>query len=437
MYSLFCLLSPKKQHSKYDVNSHNHYYFFSLKSSVLINSFRGMIPIKNILSGVSDYFKRTDKLFWLLTVTVSLYGLVLIASQQRGGEVNFLKTQIMAVCIGYIAAVFISVIDYNFIAKLWWVLAAVSLVLTLMVFFIGIQVAGTDDVGWIRLPGGITFQPSELTKICFIVTFSKHLAFLEEKNRIHSFFWVMTLVLHALVPIVLIHLQGDDGAALVFAFMFIIMSFAGGVQLRYFIILFVLMLIAVPFAWSFVLNDDQKNRLAVLFGSDDSMMQTYGWQQYQGKVSIASGGIYGKGIFSGPRVARDIVPYQENDFIFTVAGEELGFVGCIAILLLFVVLLLKIVRTSVSAKNRLGKSICIGYFSLLATQVVVNLGMVLGLLPVIGITLPFFSSGGSSVACLYLGVGLVQSVYMHPTDDDDDTVKVKRNKTIRGHIFTS
>lgn len=391
--------------------------------------------IKNFFGGIWDYIKRTDKIFWLMTIVASFYGFCLIASQQRDGQVNFLKTQVMAVCLGYIAAIVISLIDYNFIAKLWWLAAAVSLALTIAVFFIGIQVTGTDDVGWIRLPGGMTFQPSELTKICFILTFSKHLAYLTEIDKLHSFIGVASLVAHAAIPIGLIHLQGDDGAALIFAFMFIIMTFIAGVQLRYFIILFSVIICAIPLLWTKVLNEDQKNRLLVLFGTDDSTLQTYGWQQYQGKVSIASGGFFGKGIFNGPRVEKEMVPYQENDFIFTVAGEELGFIGCIGILALFVMMLIKILRTSAIACNPLGRNICIGFFSLISVQVIINLGMVLGVLPVVGITLPFFSSGGTSVACLYLGVGLVQSVYMHRTDTEDKPVKVEISKTIQGSIF--
>lgn len=393
------------------------------------------MAIKNFFLTIWDYIKRTDRIFWLMTVVASFYGLCLVASQQRAGDVNFLKTQIMAVSIGYIAAVVISCIDYNFIAKLWWLFGGISLALTFAVFFIGIQVAGTDDVGWISLPGGMTFQPSELTKICFILTFSKHLAYLTEIDKLHSFVGVMSLVVHAMIPIGLIHLQGDDGTALVFAFMFIIMTFMAGVQLRYFIVLFSAVLCAIPILWTKIMNDDQKNRLLVLFGTDDTNLQTYGWQQYQGKVSIASGGFWGKGIFNGPRVEKEMVPYQENDFIFTVAGEELGFIGCIGIIALFVMILVKILHTSVISCNPLGRNICIGFFSLIGVQVIINLGMVLGLLPVVGITLPFFSSGGSSVACLYLGVGLVQSVYMHRSDTEDKPVKVEISKTIQGSIF--
>ncbi len=337
--------------------------------------------------------------------------------------------------IGYAAAVIISLMDYNFIARCWWLIGGVALALTFSVFFIGMRVEGTDDVGWIKLPGGMTFQPSELTKICFIITFSKHFSYLVERDRLHSFLGVMSLAIHAGVPVVLIHIQGDDGAALVFACMFLIMTFAAGVQLRYFIILFTALIAAVPLVWTKMMNSDQQNRLLVLFSNDDEMLRTYGWQQYQGKISIASGGLYGKGLFNGPRVAKDVVPYQENDFIFTVAGEELGIMGCAAILLLFVIMLFKTMKTAHDSCNVLGRFICFGFFSLILTQVVINLGMVMGLLPVIGITLPFFSSGGSSAACLYLGVGLVQSVYMHPTDGREKPVRVEVSKTIQGSIF--
>ncbi len=329
----------------------------------------------------------------------------------------------------------ISLVDYNFIARCWWLIGGVALALTFAVFFIGIQIVGTDDVGWIKLPGGMTFQPSELTKICFIVTFSKHLSYLIEHDRLHNFFGVLSLAIHAGIPVLLIHMQGDDGAALVFACMFLIMTFVAGVQLRYYIILFIALIASVPFVWTKMMNSDQQNRLVVLFSNDDEMLQSYGWQQYQGKISIASGGLFGKGLFNGPRVEKDVVPYQENDFIFTVAGEELGFLGCTAILLLFAIMLFKVMKTGRQSCNSLGRCICVGFFSLILTQTVINLGMVLGLLPVVGITLPFFSSGGSSAACLYLGVGLVQSVYMHPTDGKEKPIKVEISKTIQGSIF--
>ena len=383
---------------------------------------------ENIFTPIGEYLRKTDKLFWLAVFALSVIGCMLIASQQRLDSVDFLRTQIIALSIGTVCATAVSVMDYNYAGKFWYIAGGIGLLLLTLVFFAGIRVEGTDDTGWIRLPFGMTFQPSEFVKICFIVTFSKHLAYLAEKDWLHSFLGVLTLTVHGAIPVVMIHFQGDDGAALVFGLMFLVMTFAAGVQIRYFILAFLGMLCAVPFLWAGVLNSEQKNRLAVLFSSDDTMFKTYGWQQYQGKVSIASGGLFGKGLFNGPRVAREIVPYQENDFIFTVAGEELGFIGCTAILALFGLMLFRVLKNSARSKNALGKNICIGFFALISIQVLINLGMVLGVLPVVGITLPFLSSGGTSVLCLYIGAGLVQSVYMHPTYEENLSVKLKTRK---------
>lgn len=387
--------------------------------------------LKAVFGTIGDYIRRSDILFWLLTAAAAVYGCLLIASQQRDGGTDFLQTQVIAVLIGHAAAVLVSLVDYRYWGKRWWLIAGMSLLLTGAVFVVGIQINGTDDVGWIRLPGGLTFQPSELTKIGFILTFSQHIAYLTEKKRLKKLVGVLTLLLHAMIPIGLIHLQGDDGAALVFALLFLVMSFAAGVPLRYFIVLPVTLLLAVPFVWMRMLNDDQKNRLLVLFTADDSMLKTFGWQQYQGKLSIASGGLTGKGYCNGPRVADNVVPYQENDFIFTVAGEELGFIGCAVIILLFGLLLFQILHIAVQAADPLGRSIGFGFFALVGSQALINLGMVLGYLPVIGITLPFFSAGGTSIICLYIGVGLVQSVKLHPADPTDHPLTPPSAKVIR------
>lgn len=388
--------------------------------------------MKKVFGAIAGYFKRTDILFWMLSIFCTIYGLILIMSVSREGGASGQKTffmQVIAVSLGYFAAILISLVDYNFIGRFWFVIAALSLGLMLLVFFIGKGVNGADDVAWLILPGGISFQPSELGKIAFIVTFAKHLSYLREKGKLTSFLWVMTLVLHACIPIAIVHLQGDDGAALIFLFMFLIMSFAAGVQLRYFVIVFGAVIAAVPIMWKFILNEDQKERFLALLDLEGNMMH-YGYQQYQGKISIGSGELTGRGLFQGPRVAIDIVPEQKNDFIFTVAGEELGFVGCVLILALLLFLLLRSIQTATVAKDAMGKAICFGFFAMIAAQTVINLGMCLALLPVVGVTLPFFSAGGSSVACLYLGVGLVESVYMHQQDEERVTLHLGRAKRI-------
>ena len=165
--------------------------------------------------------------------------------------------------------------------------------------------------------------------------------------------------------------------------------------------------------WIFVLNDTQQSRLLALLSTDGSAITDYGWQQYQGKLSIACGGLAGNGLFCGTRVGSGIVPEQENDFILTVAGEELGFLGCLFILFLLWFITVRLLKGIGTANDLCGKCVCGGVFAMICAQSVINLGMELGMLPVIGVTLPLFSAGGSSLLSILIALGLAQSVNYH------------------------
>lgn len=386
--------------------------------------------MKKVITNIYEYFRQCDTVLWLLTVAAIAYSFLLIASMQRSGNYSYLRTQIVAVSVGIVAAVFISIADYKFLVRKWYIAAIVGLVLAGLVFVFGVQVSGTDDTAWINLPGGFSVQPSEFIKICFIITFSKHLSWLREKNMTEKISGVISLVIHAMIPMVIIHIQGDDGTVLIFALMFLIMSFAAGVQLRYFAILGGLLVCAVPIVWNVFMNEEHRNRVLALFDLDGNALTNYGWQQYQGKVSIASGEVFGSGLFNGQRVEHSIVPEQENDFIFTVAGEELGFVGCIILLLTLFFIILKVILNAKLSNESEGKFVCYGVFAMIASQTVVNIGMVLGFLPVVGITLPLFSSGGTSALSTLISLGLVQSVRYHNTDDMNKAF-VRRGSTNR------
>lgn len=384
--------------------------------------------MQKIIKGLTKFFTKSDVILWLLTIAASVYSILLINSMQRSSDYSYITPQLLALVVGYIAAVVITLIDYERIARLWPLLAAVSLGLLLLVFLIGRNVSGTDDTAWITLPGGVSFQPSELVKIFFIITFAKHMQLLKDNEMLYSLIGVISLLIHMAIPVVLIHLQGDDGTVLIFIFMFIIMAFIGGVQLRYFLIMILLLAAGIPIFWTYFLNEEQKSRFTAVFDIDGNAMKTYGWQQYQGKVSVASGGLSGTGLGNGPRVASGIVPEQENDFIYTVAGEELGFIGCILLLFILLLICIKVIMNATSARDYLGKMICVGVFSMLGVQTIINIGMVLGLLPVIGITLPFFSSGGSSLMSVLIGIGLVQSVRYHKDVVESPHGKLTKNR---------
>ncbi len=378
----------------------------------------------------SDFFRKTDVVLWLLTISAIVYSLLLISSMQRAGDYNYLRPQLTAVIVGMAAALVITFADYRFIIKKWYIALLTGVILAGLVFAFGIKVSGTDDTAWIALPGGYTFQPSEFIKICFIITFSKHLSFLIEKELLHTPPGVLTLLGHALLPMVVIHLQGDDGTVLIFALMFLIMCFTAGVQLRYFAILGGLLTVGIPIIWNFVMNSEHRNRFLALFDLDGNAMTNYGWQQYQGKVSLASGGLRGNGLYHGSRVEFGIVPEQENDFIMTVAGEELGFIGCMLLIVILFGIVIKVMLNASNATENSGKLICAGVFASLASQTIINIGMVLGFFPVIGITLPFFSSGGTSALSTLVCLGLVQSVRGHNMDDME-TAKIRRGSQSR------
>ena len=244
------------------------------------------VALNSFVKSIKNFFQKTDIMLWLLTIVAISYSVILIKSMQRTSNYNYLQSQLIAVFAGYFIAIIISVLDYEYILNAWWLFAAFGLFLLIIVLFIGINVSGTDDTAWIRLPGGFSFQPSELVKIAFIITFSKHLQMLKNNDKLQTLWGVLSLIPHMLVPLILVHLQGDDGTALVFAFMFIIMIFVAGVQLRYFLIMLLLICTAIPIAWNYLINEQQKNRFMALFDIDGNALTDYGWQQYQGKDSI-------------------------------------------------------------------------------------------------------------------------------------------------------
>lgn len=389
-----------------------------------------MRALKKFFGAIGDYFVNTDKILWFLVISCTVYSTLLLSSVERAGG-SFVKTQIAAAVIGILIAIVISVIDYEYIARYWWALVIISFGLFMAVFLFGITVSGTDDTAWIRLPGGLTFQPSELIKIFFIITFAKHLDVLKSKDKLKTFLGVVSLLAHVGVPVLIIHIQGDDGSALIFFFIMLIMCVVAGVQARYFVILGATLAVALPLLWNFFLNDEHRNRILALFDLDSNALTTYGYQQYQSKVSIASGELTGYGIGKGYRTGVGFVPEQENDFIFSVAGEELGFIGTMLILTLLLLLIAKVFFVGIDARDNLGSFIAFGMFGLLASQTIINVGMVVGLLPVIGITLPFFSAGGTSSMCLYFGIGLVQSVYLHKHNNEVIKLSYTRAERIK------
>ncbi len=367
--------------------------------------------MQKLFTKIADYIRECDKILFLLCLFATSYGCVAVlsATYHTTGSLRQFIMQVVGMVIGVVAVVVISTFDYRRLERMWPLVAALGLIPVILTFFIGFAPTGTDDKAWLMLPGGISFQPAELLKVCFVVTFAYHIQHLGD--RIHKPLHLLLLCAHGGIPVVLIHFQGDDGTALVFLCMFLAMLFAAGVKLRYFIAAGLAAVVSLPMIYFFVMNDAQRSRIMTMFNIEADLMGD-GWQQWQGRIAMANGGLTGKGLFNGPYVQSGRIPEGENDFIFTGIGEELGLLGCLLVVILLAGICLRILQIGRRSDDKMGHIMCTGVFGMFLAQTVINLGMCLSILPVIGVTLPFFSAGGTSIMCLYFGIGLVMSVYM-------------------------
>ena len=358
-------------------------------------------------------FKETDKLFLLLCLCLSAVGTVMVSSAtHRTADGALLsrdaKVMVLALVLGVAACLVISFIDYDLILKLWPVIAAGSLFLMLLLIPFGEAPSGREDArSWLRITSSLYLQPSEILKIGFIITFSKHLSLF--KNDLSSVKNVFFLCVHAMIPIALVVYTGDMGSALIFMLMFVGMMFIAGVHWAYFPLGIAAVAAALPLVWYKVFDNIQRNRILALIDPQSYPNEIY--QQQQAGNAIREGGFFGAGLFKGAYTQSGSVPESANDMIFSVICEETGLIGAFVVLLLFALLAIRIIYVGKRANNYAASMICYGVMFMIIAQVAVNIGMCLKLLPVIGITLPFISAGGSSVVSLYLAVGLVLSVY--------------------------
>lgn len=367
---------------------------------------------KRSLGGVADYIRETDKVTILLVFAATVYGCIAVMSATRYTDsLSQFFTQCISALMGFVAAIIISNIDFATMLKRWYLIAPVGLIPVILTFFIGFAPAGTDDKAWLLLPGGISFQPSELLKVCFVITFSAHLGYAKEKD-INKLKNLIPVLLHGAFPVGLILVQGDAGTALIFACMFIAMMFAAGLKIRYYIIAAAALITASPFIYFFVMNDDQRSRIVGMFDLEDDLLGA-DYQQWQGRIALANGGVTGQGLFKGELTQSSTVPEGYNDFIFVSIGEELGLLGCLAVIILLVAICLRALHVGKLCSDDRGMYIAVGIFAMILGQSVINIGMCISVLPVIGVTLPFFSAGGTSLLCLMLSVGVLLSVYKH------------------------
>ena len=370
--------------------------------------------MKKFFSLLWNYLKKSDTLLLGLCIAATVYGIVLIrTSTAYLSSSNAASVQVLALFIGIALYFVFSLIDIDILADNWKLLFAAGIgLLALLVFA---QEEGGNRA-WLRFMG-IGIQPAEIVKIFFIVIIAKLIVSFSNERRLDHI-----LSLGAMTGILLIYfgmilvLSSDLGSGLVYLFIFIAMLFAGGLKIYWFLIALTGFAIVSPYIWNSFLSDNQKNRIIAVFDpkSVDPTGLGITWQVNQSKAAIASGGIFGQGLGQGQMTQSGSVPKQRTDFIFSAAGEELGFVGCLAIVILLVAIIIRCVYVGYQSQSKLGALISVGVAAMLTFQTFENLGMCLGVAPVIGLTLPFFSSGGSSVVTSFACMGIISGIKMKP-----------------------
>lgn len=365
--------------------------------------------MRRLFRNISHYIRTTDRLLWLSCLGASVLSIVLLLGLRGSGLVTSRQVVVQAVAttLGIGAALVLSRTDYRWLSSLYRLYVPATVFLVALTYFFGIQrMEGVDDKAWLMLPIiGITFQPAELMKVAFILFFSREL---ERTPNVGSPASLLRLCAIGAVPTIMVMLQGDDGTALIFALIFAAMLFGAGLPMRYMAAAVGAVALSAPIVWNYYLNYDQKMRILCAYDHSIDPLGI-GWQQYTSRLSIGTGQVWGVGVFAG---SHYYVPEMHNDFIFAFIGQALGFGGAVAVLVLFVMICSRLLISARRARDGLGRNICIGVFAMMASQVAINMGMNLSLLPVVGITLPLMSAGGTSVSVTYLAIGLALSVYM-------------------------
>lgn len=318
--------------------------------------------------------------------------------------------QIAASLVGLVLAYIISLFDYDEVLNHFAIplfVAGVSLMVLTVIFGVGPDSESTNKC-WLSIPGlPFDIQPAEFVKIVFIMTFAKHIDLV--KKKINHPVVVLMLCLHGGIITGLVLLTGDLGSALVFLAITAVMLFTAGLSLWYFAAALVIVIALFPYIWP-KLSEYQQQRILVGFNPELDP-EWYGYQPLKSRDAIAAGGFFGAG-FSGGTYFK-LVPEYKSDFLFAVFAEKFGFLGAFAYMALMGTLVIRLIWIARHARKDCGANICIGVAAIMLVQSLENIGMCLGMLPVVGITLPFLSYGGSSMLASFIYIGVIQSIATH------------------------
>lgn len=347
-----------------------------------------------------------DWLWFLTLLALSGTGIVAIWSTTDGTSLDsYFGKQIIYLCCALLVFLVVMYFDYHVFSDFIVFIYAAGMVLLVLVLVIGVTVHGNRS--WINL-GFFSFQPSEVMKIVVIIALAKYYSRLEEKYLGFKELFCGGLIV--IIPMFMVVLQRDLGTAVTFLPVYGVLSCLAGIRKKHIIFLIIVVIIAAPLGW-FSLQGYQKGRIVnVLNPSSDPY--GLGYQSRQSEIAIGSGKFLGKGFKQGSQGNLGFLPARHTDFVFAVLAEERGFVGSITVIGLFLFLSYRMFRTAREAKDKIGMMIVAGVLTLLLFHMTINIGMVEGLLPILGIPLPFVSAGGSALVTYYAAMSLCMGVWL-------------------------
>ncbi len=371
--------------------------------------------MRQFLSEFKSFLRKGDLVLLFLCLATTVFGVVMISSTTNYmGNLRYIIIQIAAASIGVFLFMVISSIDVDFFAEHRVAITAFNVVLLLMLFPFGTD-NNTGNRSWLSFPFlPIDIQPAEVCKITYILIMASVMK--SHQSKISSLPSIIHMVIHLGILVGLnMVISGDAGVSLIFVFIFIGMAFAGGVSLLWFLLAAGGIVVIWPFIWNNVMDQYQRNRFLVLI--DPTVDEEGRDARFHAVRSLRSltGGLWtGQGLYEGNRTKNGELFAQHTDFIFSAIGEELGLFGCLAVLLMLLLIVLRCIQVGARSQDYMRRMVCFGAASALMFQIIVNVGMCIGVAPVIGLTLPFISYGGSSILTLYAMLGLVSGVHARP-----------------------
>ena len=375
-----------------------------LVSSDFVRQLSGSMVLKRKRSVVGGFF-RLDLPIVFILILVCCFGLLILFSAV-GRDPDPVLAQSLKIGFGFFIMFSIAQIPPVFFMRLapWFFFLSVALLL--FTFFYGLEIKGSKR--WLKLPGMISFQPSELMKLALPIMLARYFQDRHLPPKKRYIFWAIVMIS---VPVMLIGAQPDLGTSLILISTGVFVLFVSGISWRMILGALAIGFALAPALW-FFMREYQRQRILILLNPESDALGA-GWNIIQSKTAIGSGGIFGKGLFQGTQSNLDFLPETKTDFVLAVLGEELGFLGVMFLLFLYSLLIWRGVVLAVNAQDTFGRLVSISIIFTFFVYVFVNIGMVSGVLPVVGVPLPFVSYGGTSVLTLFAGFGLIMSIQNH------------------------